>query len=253
MTPKSSSLAPATETGLVLDRWLPASLSVIAGMVDVAGYMSLGHVFTAHITGNLVVIAANFVSHAPINPVQVIAIPVFVLAVAAVWLLASAWGRDRPHLLTLLLTLHFVLLAGVLLCGVSTHSFSSPDDFTSGLTAMIAVSAMACQFALLRLGLPQAPSTAVMTGNLANAVLALLDLFTAKPIAPAARRNLLRSVYLIAGFVIGCLAAAAALPILGDWIWFLPAALAGAVAFAFAISRSGGRENPPLSQTNEGA
>jgi uncharacterized membrane protein YoaK (UPF0700 family) len=247
----SAACAADVDTCLVLDRWLPASLSVVAGMVDVAGYMSLGHVFTAHITGNLVVIAANFVSHTPINPVQVIAIPVFVLAVAAVWLLASAWGRDRPHLLTLLLTLHFVLLTGVLLCGVSTHSFSSHDDFTSGLTAMIAISAMACQFALLRLALPGAPSTAVMTGNLANAVLAHLDLFAAKPITAAARSKLLRSVYLIAGFVIGCLAAAAALPLLGDWIWSLPTLLAGAAAVVIAIFRppgceQGGRRQSPL-------
>jgi len=40
---------------------------------------------------------------------------------------------------------------------------------------MMAVSAMACQFALLRLTLPVAPSTAVMTGNLTNTVLSLLD------------------------------------------------------------------------------
>lgn len=239
MTPKTSSAAwaPDIDTGLVLDRWLPASLSVVAGMVDVAGYMSLGHVFTAHITGNLVVIAASFVSHTPINPVQVIAIPVFVIAVAVVWLLASAWGRDRPHLLTLLLTLHFVLLAGVLICGVSTHSFSSHDDFTSGLTAMIAVSAMACQFALLRLALPGGPSTAVMTGNLTDAMLALLDVFAAKSITTANRSKLLRSVYLIAGFVVGCLAAAAALPFLGDWIWSLPTVLAAATAGAIAIFR----------------
>ncbi len=242
MTPKdtSTAYAPHVNASLVLDRWLPTSLSVVAGMVDVAGYMSLGHVFTAHITGNLVVIAADFVSHTPINPVQVIAIPVFVLAVAAVWLLASAWGRDRSHLLTLLLTLHFVLLAGVLLCGVTTHSFSSPDDFTSGLTAMIAISAMACQFALPRLALPETPSTAVMTGNLTNAVLALLDLFAAKPITAAARSKLLHSVYLIAGFVIGCLVAAAGLPLLGDWIWSLPTILAGATAITIAIFRPPG-------------
>jgi uncharacterized membrane protein YoaK (UPF0700 family) len=245
MTPKDTSVActPAVETCVVLDRWLPASLSVVAGMVDVAGYMSLGHVFTAHITGNLVVIAADFVSHTPINPVQVIAVPVFVLAVAAVWMLASAWGKDRANLLTLLLTLHFALLAAVLLCAVSTHSFSSPDDFTSGLTAMIAISAMACQFALPRLALPETPSTAVMTGNLTNAMLALLDLFAAKPITAAVRSKLLDSIYLIAGFIIGCLVAAAALPLLGDWIWSLPALLAAATTITIATFRPSGYEH----------
>jgi uncharacterized membrane protein YoaK (UPF0700 family) len=238
MTPGDTRVpsALAASTGSVAKLWLPALLAIVAGMVDVAGYLSLGHVFTAHITGNLVVIAADIVSNVPINPVQVIALPVFMLAVAAIWLLAAGWGRQRPSLITVLLAIHFFLLTSVLLAAVTTGSSVSPRRLTSGLTAMIAVSAMACQFALLRLVMPIAPSTAVMTGNLANAVLALLDLVQRRPIAIAARHRLFRSVLLIAGFMIGCFISAATLPILGNWIWSLPATLAGAIAFAVAIS-----------------
>ena len=39
------------------ERWLPTLLSMIAGMVDVIGFLSLG-IFTAHVTGNIVVIGA---------------------------------------------------------------------------------------------------------------------------------------------------------------------------------------------------
>jgi uncharacterized membrane protein YoaK (UPF0700 family) len=39
------------------ERWLPTLLSVIAGMVDVIGFLSLG-IFTAHVTGNIVVMGA---------------------------------------------------------------------------------------------------------------------------------------------------------------------------------------------------
>src|SRR5262250_1575692 len=66
------------------ERWLPTLLSVIAGMVDVIGLLSLG-IFTAHVTGNIVVIGAHIVRHNRVNPGQILAIPVFIVAVAATW------------------------------------------------------------------------------------------------------------------------------------------------------------------------
>ena len=50
---------------------------------------------------------------------------------------------------------------------------------------MIAVSAMACQFALLRVTMPVAPSTAVMTGNLTKAVLSSLNTISRSPLSDA--------------------------------------------------------------------
>jgi uncharacterized membrane protein YoaK (UPF0700 family) len=48
-------------------------------MVDVIGFLSLG-IFTAHVTGNIVVIGAFMVRHNRVNPAQILAIPVFILA-----------------------------------------------------------------------------------------------------------------------------------------------------------------------------
>jgi uncharacterized protein DUF1275 len=51
-------------------RWqrrLPPLLSAVAGMVDVMGFLSLGTLCTAHVTGNLVVIAALLVRGRPPN------------------------------------------------------------------------------------------------------------------------------------------------------------------------------------------
>jgi len=57
------------------ERWLPSLLSVIAGMVDVIGFLSLG-IFTAHVTGYIVVIGALIVRHNRVNPAQIQAVPV---------------------------------------------------------------------------------------------------------------------------------------------------------------------------------
>ena len=47
-------------TGLRGSWVLPAVLSTTAGAVDVIGFLALGGLFTAHISGNLCVVAAHY-------------------------------------------------------------------------------------------------------------------------------------------------------------------------------------------------
>jgi uncharacterized membrane protein YoaK (UPF0700 family) len=210
------------------EKWLPTLLSVIAGMVDLTGFLSLGNLFTAHITGNLVVVGALVVRRGRINPAQILAIPVFILAVAATWLLARASGRRGTGLARLLLLVQFLLLACVLIFSVITSPSANPHGLMAGIVAMMAVSAMACQFALLRLTLPVAPSTAVMTGNLTNITLSLLDRRSrTQPFMAGDTERLISSLPLLIGFFGGCLVAAAAVTYLGDWAWSFPVVLAG--------------------------
>ena len=187
-----------------LEKQLPTLLSVIAGMVDVTGFLTLGNIFTAHITGNLVVFAAVMVRGGPLNLAQALAVPVFILAVAAVWLVARASGKRGLALARLLLLVQLLLLAGVLVFSVITNPSASPHGLMAGIAVMIAVSAMACQYALLRLAAPRALSTAVMTGNLTNATLSLLDtLSPSQKLEEGATERLRRSFHLLIGFLAG--------------------------------------------------
>ena len=84
------------------------------------------------------------------------------------------------------------------------------------------------QFALLRLTVPGAPSTTVMTGNVTNTVLSLLDtLSRSEPLMEGAKERLRKTAQLVVGFFAGCIAGAAAVSWLGDWAWLLPVTLAG--------------------------
>jgi uncharacterized membrane protein YoaK (UPF0700 family) len=131
-----------------------------------------------------------------------------------------------------LLLVQFLLLVTLLIFSVITKASADPVGLLAGTAAMIAVSAMACQYALLRLAVPGAISTAVMTGNLANAVLSAMDLLTDRhPLLPHDSTPLNRSLGRLLGFLLGCVVAAAAASLAGDWAWSLPAALA-AVAIA---------------------
>lgn len=219
---------------LRLEARLPPLLSVIAGMVDLTGFFTLGHIFTAHVTGNLVVAAAAAVHSGPFNVAQALAIPVFMLAVAAVWLIAEASHRRGASLARLLLVVQTVLLAALLIFSVITKPSEDPFGMTAGVAVMIAVSAIACQFALLRLAIPGAISTAVMTGNLTNTVLLLMGLLARGRTFPSADANRLKiSLRLLIGFLLGCVIAAVAVPMLRDWAWSLPVVLSGA---AIALS-----------------
>lgn len=212
-----------------LERQLPPLLSMVAGMVDVIGFLSLGKLLTAHVTGNLVVIAALLVHGGPPNMAQILAVPVFIVAVAAVWLIAKGANKRGPALARPLLLVQFLLLTCVLIFSVIHDPAANPHGFIAGVTGMIAVTAMACQFGLLRLAVPGAPSTAVMTGNLTNTVLSLLDtLSRSEPLMEGADERLKNTVKLVFGFFAGCVVGAAAVSLLGDWAWALPVMLAGA-------------------------
>jgi uncharacterized membrane protein YoaK (UPF0700 family) len=226
----------ASHTAVMTSRsevWLPTLLSVIAGMVDLIGFLSLG-IFTAHVTGNIVVVGALIVRHSRINPAQIPAIPVFILAVAVTWLIAKASGRRGTRLMRPLLLTQFLLITCLLIFSAITKPSADPHGLMATIAAMIAVTAMACQFALLRLTLPVAPSTAVMTGNLTNAVLGLVDLSSrSQPLTQIDGSRIRGTLHLLVGFFVGCVAAAAAVRYLGDWAWSFPAVLA---VVAVAIS-----------------
>ena len=207
-------------------RWLPLLLSAVAGTVDVIGFLSL-KLFTAHVTGNLVVIAALLVRGGPPNVNQILAVPVFILAVGCVWLIAKALNRRGAALARPLLLIQFLLLTCVLIFSVAFDIAAHPYGLIPSIAGMIAVSAMACQFSLLRLAVPGAPSTAVMTGNLTKTVLSLLDTLSQRPVVKDAKDQLKKTLQLIVPFLSGCLVGAAALSWLGDWAWSLPVVLAG--------------------------
>ena len=223
------SLPDEPPASLRFEKWLPTLLSVISGMVDLISFLSLG-IFTAHVTGNIVVIGALVARHGRVNLAQILAIPVFIVAVAATWLLAKISRKDGQNLMRFLLLVQFLLLACVLIFSVVTNPSANPHGLMAGIAAMLAVSAMACQFALLRLTLPVAPSTAVMTGNLTNAVLSFIDANSrTHPLMTGSAGRLKASVHLLLGFFVGCVVAAAALSPLGEWAWLFPVALAGVI------------------------
>src|ERR1700736_4028328 len=98
---------PSIESSLGI-KLLPTVLSVIAGSVDAIGFLGLGGLFTAHVTGNLVILAAHLVSggDAPVAPM--LSVPVFMAALGLARVLVGGLERIGIASLQPLLVLQFL-------------------------------------------------------------------------------------------------------------------------------------------------
>src|SRR5258705_5998521 len=168
-------------------RLLPTVLSIIAGSVDAIGFLGLGGLFTAHVTGNLVILAAHLVSGsgAPVAPM--LSVPMFVAALGLTRLLVGALERIGFASLRPLLLLQFLLLAGFLVLCVSAGPRIDPDAPIAILAGMLGVSAMAVQNALVQISLKGAPSTAVMTTNITRFTMDVGEVILGRNPADAAK------------------------------------------------------------------
>jgi uncharacterized membrane protein YoaK (UPF0700 family) len=218
---------PSVESSLNA-KLLPTVLSVIAGSVDAIGFLGLGGLFTAHVTGNLVILAARLVSGsgAPVAPM--LSVPVFVAALGLTKLLAGAVERIGFASLRPLLLLQFLLLAGFFILCASAGPRINPDAAMAILAGMLGVSAMAVQNALVQISLKGAPSTAVMTTNITRFMMDVGDvMFGRRPADVAkARDRAMRTWPTIVGFAVGCGLGATCEAAIGLKSLALPAGLA---------------------------
>jgi uncharacterized membrane protein YoaK (UPF0700 family) len=214
---------------------LPAVLSTTAGAVDATGFLALGGLFTAHITGNVVILAAHYVTGGFGEVGPLLAVPAFVAVLGVVTLVSLAAEKAGYSPRRGLLVLHAALLAGCLGLGVGFGPFADADRPMAVCVGMLAVAAMATQNALVKLALPGAPSTAVMTTNITQLTvdLATLARGVGKPDDLARVRHRLSATFpCVVGFVAGCAAGAALEVHFGLWTLAMPVALA---VFAVAL------------------
>jgi uncharacterized membrane protein YoaK (UPF0700 family) len=203
-------------------------LSVIAGSTDVIGFLGLDGLFTAHITGNIVVLAAHIVVGNAAVLSYILSVPVFMLALGLTRLLAEGCVAIGLATLKPLLLIQFLFLTGFLALGVTAGPNTSANAPIAIAAGMCGVSAMAIQNALVQISLPHLPSTAVMTSNVTRFMVDISALLTARdPNERAhARRRANNTWPAIVGFTVGCALGAACEGTWGLWSLVLPTGLA---------------------------
>ena len=209
-------------------RSLPFVLSVIAGATDIIGVLGLNGLFTAHITGNLVLLAAHVVAGTRVIVSYVLSVPVFMLVLLAAGVIARSIERSGRASLQPLLRLQLLALMVFFLLSVTAGPWTDPDALLAIIAGMCGVAAMAVQNALAQVALKNTPTTAVMTTNITRLMLDLGVVLVggnATDVASAKRRAL-DTLPVVVGFVIGCALGAAGESAMGMWSLMLPTALA---------------------------
>ncbi|EKN3756880.1 DUF1275 domain-containing protein [Yersinia enterocolitica] len=207
---------------------LPFVLGATAGSADVIGFLGLGGLFIAHITGNLVILAARIGGGDRAPLAHLLSVPVFITVLALARLLAAALERIRIAPLVPLLALQLALLSAFLAVCIIAGTQVDPNSASMIIAGMLGVSAMAVQNTLVVFALNGAPSTAVMTTNITRLVMDLGEVLLGRGAGDRAKagERARHTGLAIAGFLLGCTLGAACQATLGLRSVAVPAGLA---------------------------
>jgi uncharacterized membrane protein YoaK (UPF0700 family) len=154
-----------------------ATLSFVAGFVDTAGFIALFGLFTAYVTGNLAVLAAEIVREGKKIPTRIVIIPVFIFTVAATTLYIRRHAERGHNLLRRALAIQAVLLLLALVVAVALGAPRYPEGPIMLIVGPLIVAAMAVQNAATRLVLRIGMPTTLMTLNMTQLTIDAVDLW----------------------------------------------------------------------------
>ncbi|MFM0309576.1 DUF1275 family protein [Paraburkholderia sp. RL17-383-BIF-A] len=214
--------APALDHLPGEDTWLAS----IAGYVDTLGFIALFGLFTAHVTGNFILIGSGLAGAGQGLLIKWLAFPAFVCGIIAARVLYNLLSpRSHGTRAFALYVMQAVLLAGFMAAGVVAAPITSPDTPISIACGLLGAAAMGVQNAHGRLTARSVVANTVMTGNVTQAVIDAFDLLTSRHDTKSrqtARTRLMRTLPPVAGFAIGASAGAAGFLIASFWALLLP-------------------------------
>jgi uncharacterized membrane protein YoaK (UPF0700 family) len=181
----------------------PALLAAMAGFVDTLGFVALYGLFTAHVTGNLVVAGAEMAGGNVDVLAKLLAIPTFVLAVGAItWWVQHSAARDARLLAKIMLVEAFWLTA-FMLAGLVLGPLRGADGWDTIVTGMLGVIAMSVRNAAGRLLLGTTTPSTIMTGNVTQLTIDTTTLLSGKDDPAAARGRIKKILPAVLGFTAG--------------------------------------------------
>lgn len=238
------------------------ALSAIAGFVDAAGFVALFGLFPAHLTGELVGAAVALVSGRIVQEsLRLAIVPVFILAVMLGAFAVRVCRRRRQSPLAMLLSMMSISLTLFASSGVLLPMAVSSSPLAFMLREGCAVAAMGFQNVLMRQILTTSCPTTVMTGNLTQCIIELVELGSRSVELRREQTGVRRKPDLrlrLVATALGCFCGGAFLGACFTSWWgtvsvTLPATLAAALAWNEARKPASATYNPSIRETRTDA
>jgi uncharacterized membrane protein YoaK (UPF0700 family) len=204
-----------------------ASMGFMAGYVDTLGFAALFGLFTAHVTGNFVLLAVGLAAPDHMaQPLKLLAFPAFILGVAIARLLVAGCERRGVAAVKPAYLLQLVLLLGFMVCGMLAEPLGTDADGMVIAAGMLGAAAMGAHSAASKLLLSHLAPTSMMTGNVTQLVIDMVDRLRGTADA-ATRARSMKFLWLVLAFALGCGAAAFAYAAVGFAALTVPLAILG--------------------------
>jgi uncharacterized membrane protein YoaK (UPF0700 family) len=216
-----------------MTRTLVIMLAFVAGWVDAGSFVGLHHIMAAHITGNLVILAAEIATgFQATDLLKIVILPIFFVGAMAATLIhdryIARYNEPARHIRGML-AVEAVLVASTGALGLAVSLKGWPLNFWVTLAVATPVTfAMALQNAIHRLYPSVGPATTVMTGNITQ-----FFIDRTRGLAGKASRSLIDDMpkdetllpILILAFAVGCVLGAVTTAQTGNGAFLIPAAL----------------------------
>ncbi len=214
---------PAAAVTPVDDPWRGMLLAFTGGFVDTLGFVALFGLFTAHVTGNFVLIGAAMAGDGHAGVVaKLLALPTFVIGVAATRMFQLRRERRARDTAAPLVATQLVGLVIFMAAGVWAGPFVRGDGLAPIGVGLLGVLAMSVQNTAARSVFSRLTPSTVMTGNVTQLVMDLVDIATRAPEAGAARSRVHKAWPPVAAFAVGSLGGGLGYAHAGFWALLVP-------------------------------
>lgn len=194
------------------------SMAFVGGYIDVIGFVLLFGLFVAHATGNIVMLGVGLAGDASGLATKLLALPVFIATAAAAYALIRWRHAKGQPCEVLVLGLQAVLLLAFMLLTARALPAAGANAPGVMLAGLVGVVAMAVQNVAARVVFAHLAPTTMMTGNVTQIAIDIVDLAVARGRPDEALKARIRKTWPpVLAFALGAMGGALGVLFAGPW------------------------------------